>query len=591
MVKSKKSSIAILVRHIRYFSAFNKKQFYLGILLSYINACLQPAFIYLNGLLINDIKLFIEEREYISLLNIYLPSPAKTIFLILSLWIISRSIILLRDSIETRFFNNIFYNGYYNDLLDKLHSLNAKEVESKEIIESVNLVNNFWWQRASNFYNRLNTIGSSLIQIIITFLALYNVDATIALLVLILPLPEIIKIANENIKQRNFSKSINVDNVTSLYIVNLLSDIRTFSERKINGLYSFLKNKLESIEEVLCKRITSFSNCRNRNITIFSVIDRILLDLIKILSILKLILKRLEIGSFLAVFGYIDSLYNQSLNFYTDVALIKDDIDYIDDLYTIFDHKGFADDFHGKSKLKMKGPPTIELRNFSFTYPNENNKIISNVNMVVKPFQKILILGEDGSGKSSLIKSLCGLYPVERGTLFYNGIDIYELDRHEVKRRISLVPEDFARFFFSIKENILLGDISKPYDENLYRKALEITGLKKWILDNGINEKEKPLGNYFADSIQISSGHWQRLALARAIYRDRDIFILDQPFTYIDKKSSNQIIERLFNHLSNKTVIFIGEQVTHVDYFDCIYEMKKGTINQISKGEAVSKWG
>ena len=106
-------------------------------------------------------------------------------------------------------------------------------------------------------------------------------------------------------------------------------------------------------------------------------------------------------------------------------------------------------------------------------------------------------------------------------------------------RRFCPLLHDFTQ------KNIVLGDPKKLFDSTLYRQALSITGLDKWAKANNIDDEKTILGNYFEDSVSISSGHWQRIAIARAVYRNREIFLLDQPFTYIDSHSVEEILTEI----------------------------------------------
>jgi ATP-binding cassette subfamily B protein len=258
-----------------------------------------------------------------------------------------------------------------------------------------------------------------------------------------------------------------------------------------------------------------------------------------------------------------------------------DELTFIEFLYEFIEIKGFADNL--KKGKHLKHNPVIEFDKVCFSYHGSGKQILLDASATINPGDKVMILGKDGTGKSSLLSLLAGLYELNAGQIKFDGIPMSKLARGQVKRRISVVPEDFARYYMTLRENVVLGDLKKKFDAALYAQALEIAGLNEWIEESKIDDQQTLLGNYFEGGIAISSGHWQRITIARAIYRNRDIFILDQPFTYIDKHSVEEIFPKLMNFIGKRTVIFISEDHHYAKDFDSVYELEKKKLIKMKK--------
>jgi ABC-type multidrug transport system fused ATPase/permease subunit len=147
----------------------------------------------------------------------------------------------------------------------------------------------------------------------------------------------------------------------------------------------------------------------------------------------------------------------------------------------------------------------------------------------------VAFVGNSGSGKTSLVKILCGLFAITAGDYVVGGYSVRELARGELKNRVSVLFQDFVRYNFTLKRNIVLSRERKKVNQTLYEKAKKISEVDVFLEKENMSE-EQVLGK-FLGTRELSPGHWQRLAIARMIYRNRDIMIMDEPFTFIDGPS------------------------------------------------------
>lgn len=232
---------------------------------------------------------------------------------------------------------------------------------------------------------------------------------------------------------------------------------------------------------------------------------------------------------------------------------------------------------HQTIEKKYTVAPTIEFVNVSFSYPSSARKSIENVSIQIPAGKTIALVGENGSGKTTLIKLLCGLYVPQSGTITIDGVDSTKIDIQQLRKKISVVFQDFALYNMTVAENIHLGSINESIDMHALEQALKHSALASDVSDlpQGVDTL---LGNLFAQGEELSIGQWQKIAIARALYRNAPIVILDEPSSALDALSEQTIVESLQTLLHKKTGIIISHTFSTIQWVDYIYVMKHGQI-------------
>jgi ATP-binding cassette subfamily B protein len=219
---------------------------------------------------------------------------------------------------------------------------------------------------------------------------------------------------------------------------------------------------------------------------------------------------------------------------------------------------------------------SITIRNLNFVYPNQNNPILQNVSFEIQ--QGILgIVGKTGSGKTTLSHLLARLYPVEKKTLFWNGVDVNELNLAEVRRSIALVPQDITVFSDTVRANITMGKPGAPQEEieNVAKAAAihaEIIGMPNGY-DTRIGEK----------GIKLSGGQRQRIALARALLSDRPVLIIDDGLSAVDIQTEHEIIGLMRSFIRGRICIVISHRLAPLAQADQLIVMERGKV--IAQGD------
>ena len=210
----------------------------------------------------------------------------------------------------------------------------------------------------------------------------------------------------------------------------------------------------------------------------------------------------------------------------------------------------------------------IELKNVSFNY--ENASIFENLSLFVVEGEKIGIVGESGCGKSTLLKLMAGLYVPSSGEIIVDG----ERTPEEIIKKVSVVMQSPMLLPLSILENITMGH---EYEDSKIEKIIESANLKKWIdsLPEGLN-------TYIGDSAdELSGGQAQRIAIARAMFKDSKNLLLDEPTSALDGENAASVLEAINHFTEGKTVIHVTHRKKHLVGYDRIFLMENGKLSEI----------
>lgn len=229
----------------------------------------------------------------------------------------------------------------------------------------------------------------------------------------------------------------------------------------------------------------------------------------------------------------------------------------------------------------------IVADNISFTYPSAKNSIIHNLSLKINPGEIVAIVGENGAGKSTLVKLLTGLYYPDNGSVSIGNVDTKNVSSSALFENISGVFQDYGRYKMSLKENIQISDIAAQHKESDVNDALKKADLNldDRSFENGLNTLlSKEFGG-----IDLSGGQWQRVAIARGLYRIHNIIILDEPTSSIDPIEESAIYTKFREISQNKTAIIVTHRLGCAQIADKIIVLDKGQIIESGSHEELLK--
>jgi ATP-binding cassette subfamily B protein len=220
---------------------------------------------------------------------------------------------------------------------------------------------------------------------------------------------------------------------------------------------------------------------------------------------------------------------------------------------------------------------TVEFENVHFSYPGGKKDVITGVSLALHSGEVIALVGENGSGKTTLVKLLCRLYDPDGGRITVNGIDLRDVDPVAWRKKISVVFQDYVHYYLTAAENIWVGDIEREQDSASIAAAANRSGADPVI--RGLPEGYHTiLGRWFSDGQELSEGEWQKVALARAFFRDSGIVVLDEPTSSLDPLAEAELFRNFRNILEGRSAVIISHRFSTVQMADRIYVLDKGRI-------------
>ena len=219
----------------------------------------------------------------------------------------------------------------------------------------------------------------------------------------------------------------------------------------------------------------------------------------------------------------------------------------------------------------------IVFEGVSFSYPGARHTALESVDLELVPGQVIALVGENGSGKTTLIKLLCQLYQPGSGRITLDGTDLSQVDPIRWRREISVIFQDYIHYSLTASENIWLGDVERPLDQERIEAAARRTGAEAAILrlPKGYDTS---LGRMFEEGKELSVGEWQKVALARAFLRDARIIVLDEPTSALDPLAEAALFEQFRSLIDGRSAILISHRFSTVQMADWIYVLDGGRV-------------
>lgn len=555
-----------------------------------IQTALEMYLIRLGGQFIDSTADILGTWENFEIREYFLTESFQYLALTLAVWIFGKLIWNLRALIRERVSRRVVVQANY-DIVSKVGSENLQEVEHKEFQSLVTFVSSYSVEKIFETYDNFTEVVR---QFISTTVALFILSVSMEwsvffLLIIAIPEPIFQYLGDQKVRRFRLSEVRGVKFVN--YLLSLALDISAFAELKVNSVYKTIKKDyLKGDQDYIGGMYKHHKEIYSTNV-IMAMIAQILRNVYTVYILAISIIQGFTIGHFKALFDYASSAYNSSYLMISNTFTVYDGLSYTEDFFKLLDYEGFSDITRGDKKIR-RGTPTLTLENLDFEYPDGNVKVLENLNVTIQPGEKVAFLGGDGSGKSSLIKTLSGLYEIKAGDYTLGGYSVRELKRGELKKQLSVTFQNFIRYNFTLRENIILSGGKERINRILYEEVKKVTQIDRFMKKENLTDNQV-LGKVFPGGREISPGYWQRIAIARMLYQKGNIYIMDEPFTHIDGESKATILKNVIKFLGKeKTLIYISQDSDHLKLFDKIYILSAGKIVESgSYDELIKKKG
>jgi ATP-binding cassette, subfamily B, bacterial len=233
----------------------------------------------------------------------------------------------------------------------------------------------------------------------------------------------------------------------------------------------------------------------------------------------------------------------------------------------------------------------FEFRNVSFAYPGAEAFVVRNINFHISPCEKIALVGENGAGKTTIIKLLSRMYDPTSGQILLDGIDLRHYDLSALRSMISVIFQDFMRYDLPVRENIAVGNLEALSDDDRLGAAARKGGAEK-LINRFPMGYDQVLGRRFKDGTDLSGGEWQKIALARAFVSDAQLIILDEPTASLDAQAEDDFFKRFREEHQGCMVVLVSHRLSTVRRADKIVVLEHGEIrDQGTHAELVALGG
>ena len=287
------------------------------------------------------------------------------------------------------------------------------------------------------------------------------------------------------------------------------------------------------------------------------------------------------------------SIMNASTNIsqiFSTLSSIADQALFLTDLLAFFEMKPTVTSKPDALPAPRPIVHGFEFRNVSFVYPGTERRVLNGLNFRLEPGERIALIGQNGQGKTTIVKLMTRLYDPTAGRVLLDGVDLRDYDVDDLCREIGVIFQDFMRYEMKARENIAVGRIEYLRDDYRIRDAAE-KSLADGVIQRLPQKYDQMLGRRFEGGVDLSGGEWQKLALARAYLREAQVLILDEPTAALDARAEYEVFKR-FNELTeSKMALFISHRFSTVRMAERIIVLENGAIAEEGSHDRLMRYG
>jgi ATP-binding cassette subfamily B protein len=361
-------------------------------------------------------------------------------------------------------------------------------------------------------------------------------------------------------------------------------------ELKLFNLAGFFTNRFAKLSDIIYQQDVDLARKRLSIGSLLSIVSTGGYYGAYAYVIWKTVAGRLTIGTFYFLITAIMQASSNIQQVFSTLSGIADQALFLTDLLAFFEMRPTI---HSKPNALPAPRPIrqgFEFRNVSFHYPGNERLVIDHLNFHLHPGERVALIGENGQGKTTIVKLITRLYDPTEGEILLDGIDLREYDLEDLYREIGVIFQDFMRYEMTARENIAVGKIEQIEDKPALTDAAH-KSLADEVISRLPAKYEQMLGRRFEGGVDLSGGEWQKLALARAYLRDSQLLILDEPTAALDARSEYQVFQRFAELTTGKMALFISHRFSTVRMADRIVVLESGRIVEEGTHEKLTRMG
>jgi ATP-binding cassette subfamily B protein len=361
------------------------------------------------------------------------------------------------------------------------------------------------------------------------------------------------------------------------YFSSILSYNAFAKEIRLFDLGDFFSNSFNSLRTLLRGERLSLS--RKRSVAQFFVqlFSAVILMGCLMLITIRAIKGLITVGDMVMFYQAFQRGIGALKGLLANIAALYEDNMFVAYFFEFLDIKNEIKDPETPVSVPAQFEKGIAFDNVSFQYPGEREAVIKDISFTIGAGEVVALVGANGAGKSTLVKLLCRLYEPQQGAITMEGFDLSRFTIKELRKQISVVFQDYAQYFLTVRENIWLGDVSLPQDSTKIQKAAEKANADAFIqkLPHGY---DTILGRWFHSGEELSLGEWQKIVLARAFLRDSQLIILDEPTSSLDVNTEYHLYMKFRELIAGHSALLISHRFSTVRMADRILVLEGGRI-------------
>ena len=500
---------------------------------------------------------------------------------------------LLVDFLRGKCFTTkgVVFTRFQSMLAERLARCDYEQLENPEFLDIKERAGKFLYANGQGFGvvldSAVNILGKAFV-----FIGLMTIIVTLIIWIVLLFVGLVMLNAfvegraKENYEKWDMEK-VPIERKTS-YFLDLVENVSYGKEIRIYNLSSWLVKKitahLKLSDEFYIRQTKSYNKSNY-----FNTFTRFLREVISYGYLcMKVVKREIGIGDFTMYLAAIAQFSTAMNDVMESVLNIKQFSFYYDALekYMNIPCKMREGEQLPLDETKFE----IEFRNVSFKYEKSDTYALKNVNLKIVPGEKLAIVGENGAGKSTFVKLICRLYDPTEGAILLNGTDIRRFEYDSYMKILSVVFQDYKLFAFTVKDNIAFEEAADVTDEKIEDILIQ-SGFENRLrkLEKGVHSNI--YRNFELDGFEPSGGEGQKLSLARALYKDSPVVILDEPTAALDPRSEYEIYQHFNQMVKGKTAIYISHRLASCRFCDRILVLMNGQIKEYGTHEELMNKG
>ncbi|MBC7829767.1 MAG: ABC transporter ATP-binding protein [Chitinophagaceae bacterium] len=368
------------------------------------------------------------------------------------------------------------------------------------------------------------------------------------------------------------------------YMADLLVEPRTTKEIRAYVLADYLLGRYRKLSEDLFTQRQRMYRMRSRISLISGIVSGTTLALAYVFVAIRGIEGTINPGGVVLVIGAFTSVSGTLGQITSTFIAVDQHTTFLDDYFSFLGIGSLIPVPEKPVPIPEGAISGIEFKDVSFSYPGGTGAAVKSLDLIIRSGELIALVGENGAGKSTLVKLLLRFYDAHQGSVRINGIDVKQMDPDALRSRIGVLFQDYANYELSVRENVIMGWPYAHADDEQVLKALR-DSRSEWLVKKMPKGLDSKVGRLFEGGHDLSGGEWQRLALARIMYRNADIWILDEPTSALDPEAEAAIFAELKENLKGRIGIVISHRFSTVRIADRIAVIDDGHVTELGTHE------